>query len=68
MTGPVAAANRASRRQELALPLTDLIGMHTVLASQFVDRLQAPDRFQSQSELERGTRGIAFLGHRFALH
>jgi hypothetical protein len=61
MVGPAAAANRASRRQELALPLTDLMGMHTVLASQFVDCLQAPDRFQSQSELELGTIGLRFL-------
>jgi hypothetical protein len=66
MVGPVAAANRASRLHELALPLPDLIGMHTVLTSQFIDCLQAPCRFQSQSELERGTIMIAFLGHRFA--
>jgi hypothetical protein len=66
IVGPVAAANRASRLQELALPLTALIGVHTVLASQFVECLQAPCRFQSQSELERGTTVIAFLGRRFA--
>jgi hypothetical protein len=63
MVGPVAAANRASRLQELTLSLTDLIGMPTVLASQFVDCLQAPCRFQSQSELERGAIAMAFLGH-----
>jgi hypothetical protein len=66
MVGPVAAANRAARLQELTLSLTDLIGMHTVLASQFADCVQAPCRFQSESELERGTIVIAFLGHRFA--
>jgi hypothetical protein len=66
MVGRVAAANRASRLEELALPLTDLIGMHTALASQFVECLHAPRRFLSQSELERGTMVTAFLGHRFA--
>ena len=66
IVGPVAAAHRASRLQKLALPLTDLIGVHTVLADQFVECLPAPCRFQSQSELERDTIVIGFLGHRFA--
>jgi hypothetical protein len=54
MVGPVAAANYASRLQGSASSFTDLIGMHTVLGSQFVDCLQAPCRFQSQLELEHG--------------
>src|SRR5512132_3600876 len=52
MALPTSAEKRAPGLQQLALPLADLIGRDTVLAGQFVDRLQTLHCFQSELELE----------------
>jgi len=64
MAGSIRAEKRAACLEQPALPLTDLIGMHTVLTGQFVERLQALCGFQGQLKLELGTLSSSFLCHR----
>src|SRR5215218_3625130 len=65
LAGPMTIEECVPCSQPLALPRTDLSGMHAVLTGQFVDRLEPLRGFQSQLKLELGTVSGASLCHRF---
>ena len=60
---PLAVEPMGAFFQQLALPLADLVRMHSVGAGQLIERLLLFGRFQRQPELERAGVAIPFLRH-----